>query len=78
VTPDERQRLLLGLLLAAHDTDERAFQTLLRGVPRPELLILVRNLAEGVINWQSVTEEWPGAARAHIAEAALDLAGRGG
>jgi hypothetical protein len=76
VTADEHQRLLLGVLMAAHDLDERAFRALLSGLPRRALLTLVRQLAEVVVGGQIVTEERPGAARDRIAYEALTLAGR--
>ncbi len=75
MTADEQQRLLIGLLLAAHAGDERGFKALLSGVPRAALLILVRQLAEVVVGGQIVTEEWPGSARARLAQEALTLAG---
>jgi hypothetical protein len=76
MTPDEHQRLLLGLLLAAHAGDERGFKALLSGVPRAALLVLVRQLSEVVVGGQVVTEEWPEAARDDLAQQALTWAGR--
>ncbi len=76
MTPDGQQRLLLGLLLAAHAGDERGFKALLSGAPRTALLILVRQLAEVVVGEQIVTEERPGAARDRLAHEALTLAVR--
>lgn len=76
MTPDGRQRLLLGLLLAAHAGDERGFRALLSGVPRATLLILVRQVAEVVVGGQIATEEKPGAARDRLASEALSLAAR--
>lgn len=76
LTPVERQQLLLGVLMTAHDLDERGFRALLSGVPRAALLILVRQLAEVVVGGQIVTEEQPGAARDRLAHEALTLAGQ--
>jgi len=76
MTSDERQKLLLGVLMAAHDLDERGFNALLSGVPRPALLVLVRQLAEAVVGGQVVTEAWSGAARDRLAQEALSLAAR--
>jgi hypothetical protein len=76
VTPAERQRLYLRLLMSVHDSDGRGFRALLNGVPRPALVALMRNLAEVVVNGQLVTEECPGAARDHLAQEALTLATR--
>jgi hypothetical protein len=76
VTPDEHQRLLLGLLLAAHDGDERAFRTLTSRVARPVLLTAMRNLAEAVVSGQLAMEENPGAARVGLAREALNAAAR--
>lgn len=76
MTPDEQQRLLLGLLLAAHAGDERGFKALLSSVSRAPLVTLIRQLAEVVVGGQIVTEERPGAARDRLAHEALTLAGR--
>jgi hypothetical protein len=76
VTADEHQRLLLGLLLAAHDGDERAFKALTSRVSRPVLVAVMRNLAEAVVSGQVAMEENPGAARAGLAREALNAAAR--
>ena len=76
MTPDEQQQLLLGLLLAAHDGNEAGSTALLDGLPRAQLRAVIRNLAEGVVGWQVVTEEHPGAARDRLAQEALTLAVR--
>jgi hypothetical protein len=76
VTPAERQRLLVGLLLAVHDSDERGYRALLNGVPRPALVAVMHSLAELVVNGQLVTEEQPGSARDRLAREALGLVGR--
>lgn len=74
MTPDEQQRLLLGLLLAAHDSDEAGFAALLDGLPRVQLRAVTRSLAEVVVGGQLVTEDPPGSARARLAQEALNLA----
>lgn len=74
MTPDEHQRLLIGLLLAVHDGDEPGLKALLSGMPRAALLMLVRQLAEVVVGGQIVTEETPGTARHGLALQALELA----
>jgi hypothetical protein len=76
VTAEEHQRLILGLLLAAHDGDERAFRALTSRVGRPVLLRAMRNLAEAVVSGQLALEEHPGAARAGLAREALNAATR--
>jgi hypothetical protein len=76
MTPDEQQRLFLGLVLAVHDGNEARFDALLNGVPRPVLAAVMRNLAEGVVGWQVATEHLPGAARDRLAAVALTAAGR--
>jgi hypothetical protein len=70
------QRLLIGLVLAAHDGDELGFTALLNGVPRPQLRAVLRSLAEGVVGGHLATEDEPGAARARLACEALNLADR--
>jgi len=70
------RRLLLGLILAAHNGDELGFTLLLNDVPRSQLRAMVRSLAEAVVGCQVVIEEEPGAARESLAREALDLAGR--
>jgi len=76
MTPDEHQRLLLGLLLAAHDGHERAFKALTSRISRPVLVTVMRNLAEAVVSGQLAMEEIPGAARADLAREALNAAAR--
>jgi hypothetical protein len=76
MTDDEHQRLVLAVLMAAHDLDERRFMALLAGLAPPELRMLVRQLAEGLVGWQSAAEARPGDARDRLAETALELAGR--
>jgi hypothetical protein len=76
MTPDEHQRLLLGLLLAAHDGDERAFRALTSRVSRPVLVAVMRSVAEAVVSGQVAMEEFPGAARAGLAREALNAAAR--
>jgi hypothetical protein len=76
MTPEERQRLFLGLLMCVHDGDEHGFAALLKGVPRSHLTGLLRSMAEGVIAWQLASEEGPGSARARLACEALAAAGR--
>jgi len=76
MTQDDRQRLFLGLLLAAHDGDERGFRALVRDVPRPVLVEIMRSLAEGVVGWQVASEPLPGDARDQLASAALTAACR--
>ena len=76
MTADDRQRLFLGLLMTAHDGDETGFAALLKGVPRPVLVDMMRSLAEGVVGWQVETEHLRGAARARLAQEALTAAGR--
>ena len=70
------QRLLIGLVLAAHDGDELGFTALLNGVPRPQLRALMRSLAEVVVGGQLAAEDEPGVARAGLACEALKLANR--
>jgi hypothetical protein len=74
MTPDEQQRLLLGLLLAAHDSDEAGFTALLDGLPRVQLRSITRSLAEVVVGGQLAAEDSPGSARARLAGEALTLA----
>jgi hypothetical protein len=76
MSADERRRLLIGLLCAAHDGDGTAFATLLSDVPQPDMVVLLRSLAETVVIAQIVTEETPGAARGKLARQALALAAR--
>lgn len=76
MTPDERQRTFIGLLLAAYDIDEPGFLALLSGMPRSELVTLIRSLAEVVVGGQVAMEEWPGDARREMARQALTLAAR--
>jgi len=76
MAPDEQQRLLIGLLLATHDGDERRFEALVSGISRPMLVVAMRNLAEAVIGWQVAAEHLPGDARAHLAAEALTAADR--
>lgn len=63
MTPDEQQRLLLGLLLAVHDSDEAGFTALLDGLPRAHLRAVTLSLAEMVVGGQLATEDPPGSAR---------------
>jgi hypothetical protein len=76
MTPDEHQRLILGLLLAAHDGDQHAFRALTSLVPRQVLVAVMRSLAEAVASSQLAMEEIPGAARAGLAREALNAAAR--
>jgi hypothetical protein len=70
------RRLLLGLILAAHDNDELGFTALLNDVPRSQLRTVVRTLTEMVVGVQVVNEDEPGAARESLACEALALAAR--
>lgn len=74
LTPDERQRLLIGLLLVAHDSDERGFRALVSGVPRAGLAVALRSLAEMVVGGHLTIEDPPGSARGRLAQEALHLA----
>jgi hypothetical protein len=68
------RRLLLGLILAAHDNDELGFTALLNDVPRSQLRAVIRTLTEMVVGVQVVNEDEPGAIRKRLAHEALDLA----
>jgi len=74
VTPADRHRLLVGVCLAVHDLDQTAFRALLSGVPRQELLVVIRQLTEVVVAAQLAAEEGVGAARDRLARQALTLA----
>jgi hypothetical protein len=70
------QRLLIGLLAAAHDGDELGFAALLNGVPRAGLRMVIRSLVEVVVAGQLAAEDEPGAARECLAREALNLAAK--
>jgi hypothetical protein len=70
------QRILIGLLAAAHDGDELGFAALLNGVSRARLRMVIRSLAEVVVAGQLAAEEEPGTARECLALEALNLAAR--
>ena len=76
MTPDERQRIFLGLVMCAHDGNEAGFRALLNGVSRAELTVMLRNMAEVVVAGQLATEDRPGAERDRLAAVALAAAGR--
>lgn len=77
MTPDERQRTFIGLLLAVYDIDEVGFLALLNGMPRSGLVSLIRSLAEVVVGGQLALEESAGGVRQELARQALHLAARG-
>ncbi len=70
------QRILIGLLAAAHDGDELGFAALLNGAPRGWLRMTIRSLVEAVVAGQLAAEEEPGAARECLAREALSLAAK--
>ena len=70
------QRLLIGLLAAAHDGDELGFTALLNGVSRARLRLAIRSLVEVVVAGQLAAEEEPGTARAGLAREAVALEAR--
>jgi len=43
---DEGRRIAVGLVIAMHDRDDRAFHVLLEGVPRAALISVLETVAE--------------------------------
>lgn len=74
MTDDDHQRLLVGVMLAAHDLDQARFADLLKGHSGARLRAVIRSLAELVVNGLLAIEERPGAARERLAQQALTMA----
>jgi hypothetical protein len=73
----EAWRLAIGLVLAGMDGDQKAFETLLEGVPRPLLEGAVADLVDLATRVWLGAAESPAAAREGLTMIAMDLAAEG-
>jgi hypothetical protein len=74
----EAWRLAVGLVIAAMDGEQEAFETLLAGVPGPVLEGAVAALATIAVRVWLGAAESPAAAREGLAMIAMELAAGGG